>query len=32
MDNNDWDEDSLLTIFCIVGLVLILLFVFIGIL
>jgi hypothetical protein len=31
-DDNDWDEDALLTIFCIVGLVGLLLFVFFGIL
>jgi hypothetical protein len=32
MDDNDWDRDLPVTIFCVVGLVLILLFVFIGIL
>jgi hypothetical protein len=32
MDDNDWDEDALLTIFCVVCLVGLLLFVFFGIL
>jgi hypothetical protein len=32
MDDNDWDADLPVTIFCIVGLVLVLLFVFLGIL
>ena len=32
MDNNDWDEDALLTIFCVVCLAGILFFVFLGIL
>jgi hypothetical protein len=32
MDDNDWDRDLPVTIFCVVGLVLILLFVFIGVL
>jgi hypothetical protein len=32
MGDNDWDRDLPVTIFCVVGLVLILLFVFIGIL
>lgn len=32
MDNNDWDADLPVTIFCIVGLVVILFLVFIGVL
>ena len=32
MDDNDWDEDSMLTIFCVVCLIGLLFFVFLGIL
>lgn len=32
MDNNDWDPDLPVTIFCVIGIIALLFFVFIGIL